>query len=411
MSFHRRFLLPAAIAQIDWHFVLRGVLRFMPLWVIVCIGRTFLWTTPGENDLLDFGSLVASGRAAAAGLNPYDIYPLVWHVSFSIPGTDFYAVNMNPPISLPVFELLARFDPATSYRVWYVVSFGLYLLVIRALIREYREHVTPIRAAWPLAIAGFWEAQHLGQVYVPMLVAVTGAWLLLRRDRSILAGILIGLMVAIKPNFLVWPVLLLLAGHWSAGLAAVGTAGLLSIAPLPRYGVEIYSLWIEAVNRLDPLTKMGNNSLNGLMGRLGQPWIASLLSAVLLLTLAAIAWRYRPSTLHISALALVASLLASPITWVPYTIVLLPIFFARPWTTALRGAALILMIPVGLTVTLAVFFPSLYVLLGGVYLWGLLLVLAALMNEVYVTEIRPRITSPHASGAPQQFAPEARSAS
>ena len=41
-----------------------------------------------------------------------------------------YGVNLNPPISVLAFGPLSRFDPFLAYRVWYVVSFAIYVATL-----------------------------------------------------------------------------------------------------------------------------------------------------------------------------------------------------------------------------------------------------------------------------------------
>jgi|GEM_PF-2326455 hypothetical protein len=60
--------------------------------------------------LHDFGSFVASGRAARSGSNPYGVHELTYRTP------DGPAVNLNPPISVLLFQVLAPLDPFTTYR-------------------------------------------------------------------------------------------------------------------------------------------------------------------------------------------------------------------------------------------------------------------------------------------------------
>src|SRR4028118_967512 len=78
---------------------------------------------PGES-LMDFGSFVASGRAAREGLNPYGIYPLTLHVSF--PGFEAWNPNLNPPISALLFRVFDWTPPDTSFRIWWGASVACY---------------------------------------------------------------------------------------------------------------------------------------------------------------------------------------------------------------------------------------------------------------------------------------------
>jgi hypothetical protein len=330
--------------------------------------------------LYDFGSFVASGQAAAAGLNPYSgDYPLVFRPYNEEIGATLVSPNLNPPVSLLLFELLAQSNPITAFRIWYVVSLLLYVAVIVTLARAYPRYATPLRVAWALSLAGFWHTLELGQIYVPLLLAATLAIIAFQKGRPLLAGVLIGLIVAIKPNFAVWPALLLLASHWAAAGAAIGMVGILSLLPLLRYPPTIYLQWAEASGAFAGRSLMINTSLPGLGDRVGLPWLGLVLAGALLLALAWWAWRYRPSVLAVSGLALLTSLLASPIAWVGYTVLLLPVLFQRRWTWPEWVAAAMLVVPY----TTAYFFAWLPPILTelGWYVWALLLLLAVLARE------------------------------
>ncbi|HYF55549.1 MAG TPA: hypothetical protein VEA41_14935, partial [Salinarimonas sp.] len=97
---------------------------------------------PGGS-LMDFGSFVASGRAAAEGGNPYGIHPLTFHVS--LPGFEAWNPNLNPPISAILFQAFDWAEPALSFRIWWWVSVALYGLVVALLALRYGG--SPGRAA------------------------------------------------------------------------------------------------------------------------------------------------------------------------------------------------------------------------------------------------------------------------
>ena len=339
----------------------------------------------------DFGAFVASGRAAAAGLDPYGIYPpLTPHVVF--PGFEAWNPNLNPPISALLFQLFDITDLATSLRVWWVISLVCYLAAVVLLLRRYSEGVEAILLGiWAFALAGFWDTLFLGQIYTPLVLATVVAWLLLERGKLVQAGILIGLLVSMKPNFLVWPVLLFLAGCWRPPLVAAATAAVIAAIPLAVFGPQIYLDWLSLVaSDGDRAVFLTNASFAGLAARAGLPLLGTVLSALLLLSLAAWAvWR-RPGTMDVSSFALVAALLASPLGWIHYTLFLLPVLlhhWQRPWTWPVAVA---LTIPVPLV--LAQFGASAWLQLtvGSVYGWSLVLLLLGLIANDRQTSYPPR---------------------
>ncbi|MCF6371269.1 DUF2029 domain-containing protein [Rhizobium sp. TRM95001] len=335
-----------------------------------------------EHGLWDFGAFIASGRAAASGLDPYGIYPpLTPHVVF--PGFEAWNPNLNPPISAILFQLFDIADHATSLRVWWVISLFCYLGAVLLLLRRYSGGLEAVLlGVWAFALAGFWDTLYLGQIYTPLVLATVAAWLLLDRGRYVQAGILIGLLVSMKPNFLVWPVLLFLAAHWRPVVAAAVTAAVVAAVPLAVFGPQIYLDWLALVaSDGERAIFLTNASFAGLASRAGLPLLGTVLGAVLLLSLAAWSFWRRPQPMDVSSFALLAALLASPLGWIHYTLFLLPVLFHHwrsPWTWPVAVA---LTMPVPLV--LADFGkPALTQLTtGSIYAWSLVLLLVGLMAQ------------------------------
>lgn len=348
--------------------------------LLLLVAHGVFWSLPHGEFLLDFGSFVAAGRAAAEGLNPYGVYPLTFRLDFERIGP-VETPNLNPPISVPVFAALSRLDPVIAFRAWYAMALGLYLLVLVMLVRAYPEYARPLRLGWALSLAGLWHTLQLGQVYVPLLAAAAAACVALERGRHVWAGLLIGLLVAVKPNLTIWLLLLWLVGCWRVSLVGATVAGLVSALPLVAYGPGIYRLWLAAVRGFSGALLPGNSSLPGLAARLGVPWLGSVLAVALVLGLAGLTRRRRPPVGTVSALAIVASLLVSPITWVGYTILLLPVLFRRAWTVPLRLAAVILAVPFEVILQCFQLSQWHFVLFGSFYSLALLLVLGAMVEE------------------------------
>src|SRR3712207_4336944 len=84
-----------------------------------------IWYNGG---LWDFGSFVASGRAASEGLNPYGVYPLTLHVQ--LPGFESWNPNLNPPISALLFQLFDVADPHVVIWVWRWISVAFYAATV-----------------------------------------------------------------------------------------------------------------------------------------------------------------------------------------------------------------------------------------------------------------------------------------
>ena len=165
----------------------RRIITLLPLLIFIAVNLVGSYYS--EN-LLDFNSFVRSGQAAINGGNPYDT-------------STGETINLNPPLTLLVFRYLAEPDPRNIYQIWRLVTFSLYILVLVILKRAYPQLTTPARLAWALCMTGIWYTLLMGQIYVLLLLLCVGAWLSLKSNKPVLAGGMIGLLAAVKPNFLV----------------------------------------------------------------------------------------------------------------------------------------------------------------------------------------------------------------
>lgn len=361
--------------------------------LLVLIGWGIRAARP-TGELRDYGSFIASGRAGAQGQNPYGIYPLTFHVV--LPQFEVWNPNLNPPVSIPVFAFFDRVDPQRGFRLWWVFSMMCYLAAVALLVARRPGALRDGRwllPLWALALAGFWDTLALGQIYLPLVLAAVGSWLLLQEGRPLPAGILMGIVVAVKPNFGVWPALLLLAGHWRAPLAAGVTAAALSAMPLAIYGMEIYRQWVALIladeSRAAFLT---NASFAGLAQRAGAGVLGTVVSVGLLLALAAWAFRRRPDVMRASALGILGGIVASPIAWVHYTLFLLPAFFAARMTAPLVLAAALLTVPVPLLLELLDAPAWQQATMGSAYNWAVLLALFGFATSRRESEAEAGVT-------------------
>jgi hypothetical protein len=328
--------------------------------------------------LWDFGSFVASARAAREGLNPYGVYPLTLHVS--LPGFESWNPNLNPPISAILFRLFDLADPAVSFAVWFWISVACYVSTVLLVLRRQRPPQPLAVAVWAFGLAGFWDTLFLGQIYVPLVLAAAAAWFLLDRGGTIWPGILIGMVVAIKPNFLVWPVLLFLAGHRRPAMVAIATGLAVSAVPVAIYGPEIYRQWFELIaSDRERAFFLTNASFAGLAVRAGVPAFALVLSAGLLGGLALWAFWCKPSRVRASGFGLLAALLASPLGWIHYTLFLIPVVVSHWNRPAMRAVALLLVIPVPFVIDQFTKPAWTQLTFGSVYAWALVICLGVLV--------------------------------
>lgn len=342
--------------------------------LLIALNALWIRTISDPND---FGSFIASGRAASGGLNPYGSYDLTSRAV--VHGETVFYPNLNPPISVLLFEAVADAEPEAAVRVWRIVCAVLYVWGVGTLAYLYRAPTLTV--AWALCLAGFWNDLSLGQIYVPLFAAVAGVWMLLRGGRTTLAGVLIGVVVALKPNLAIWPVFLLLAGHRRTCVTALTVAALLSALPLARFGPGIYAQWAAAVRQSSWFDMPHYASLFSFTARLGVPWLGLALSGGLLVVLGWWAWRRRPGPLRLTEAALLAAYLVSPSSSPRLAMFLLPIFMRRRWDARLGAAAILLVVPAILVFHVGLVSAPAALLAGLPYTLALVAIGARLWDE------------------------------
>ena len=364
------------------------------LFFFVVIAINILPFVDGKNDLMDFGSFYASGLKIQNGENPYDPNSeYIFEINFSRFGAGGKMMNLNPPISVVLFRFLSLVDPHQSLIVWQVISAILYAGIVFLLATTYKQNVGPVIFLWAFSLAGFWHTLVLGQIYILLLLFTVLGWIFLQKGKYIPAGIAIGLVVAIKPNFILWPIFLLFSGYYLTFLMSILSSLIVSLIPVLFYGIRIYAQWLDA-SALHPETVImpGNNSILGLTTRFGSISTGIVISIILVLILLILSKQESSHNMekpeYVSALGIIASLLASPISWTGYTILLLPIFFSlKKWTVPAMISAAILTVPFQLVLQ---FFQTSFVsfvIFGWFYGWGILSLLAALFKNSMMTSL------------------------
>jgi len=347
-----------------------------------------------RNDALrDFGSFIAAGRAATAGRDPYGAEePLVFVVSIPQLDWEIPAPNLNPPISVPLFQLLDHLEPVQAIQTWRGISFVFYFLAIALLAWYYHQSGSFLRIVWAIALAGWWHTIEVGQIYAPLVLATVGAWLLLRSGHRISAGLLIGILVAFKPQFAIWPLFLLVTGFWQTFLASAITAAILWLLPLLAYGPGIYLQWLAASSQFQGYA-LPNFSLAGLSIRFGSLSLGIAVGVLLIAILLYTVVRSKCPLETVSTLALLATLLVSPITWSGYTLVLLPAFFVKNWSWPTRIAGILLAVPFAFVVSAFSGSRVAFIVFGWFYGWALL----ALLADMLISTRVPAEPTEHAS--------------
>jgi hypothetical protein len=275
--------------------------------------------------------------------------------------------------------------------VWQVISAVLFTGLVFVLTATYQQNITPAIFLWAFTIAGIWQTLTLGQIYVLLLLFIMLGWVFTQRKQYILGGISIGIVVAVKPNFIIWPILLLVSGYAVPFLVSVLSSLVISLIPAWFYGIQIYQQWLEASTpRIGTLILPGNSSFLGLAARLDYIPAGIAISIILICALLFLLGQKSPlRTEHlenVSALGIITSILVSPVSWAGYTIFLLPIFFSlKKWTPPVIISAVILSFPFAFVLKLWQTSYLNFVIFGWFYGWGVLLLLAAVVKNTMIT--------------------------
>lgn len=235
-------------------------------------------------------------------------------------GQDQWMPWLYPPGYLMLISPLGMLP----YGAAWVGSSALSLVALALALRPFAAVSVPVWLAATLS-AGALPALTLGQNSILWLAALVGAMALLRADRPVLAGGLIGLMT-LKPQLgPLLAVAMLAGGHWRVVASAALTAVLLAVLPTLVLGTAYWSDLAAMLSRhsarvyalADTAPHMASLFALLLWLGLAKPLALALQWAVFALLIGAVAvtWR-KPVALDLKIAVLLAALpLSSPYLW------------------------------------------------------------------------------------------------
>ncbi|MET8763770.1 glycosyltransferase 87 family protein [Lentzea sp. NPDC004782] len=295
------------------------------IWAVVVAG-VLVWTcVKGFGDgLIDLRVYLAGGDAWWSGT---DLYGGEFKAPFGLPFT-------YPPFAAMLFSGLSPL-PVPLVAVLFTAA-GIALFTAAC-------HVAALRSSVPWA--GFGVAAgcllleplrgglDLGQINMVLIGLVAADCLLPRTPWP--RGVLIGLAAAIKLTPAIFVLFFLARRRWRPALTAVGTfaaAGLLGWVLAPEQSRQFWFTAMLDPGRVGGLAFSGNQSLRGLLFRLGASehvWMALCL-VVLAVTVFALP-RLRDDLTAVLAVA-AAGLLISPVSWSHHWVWIAPaLLVLRGW--------------------------------------------------------------------------------
>ena len=295
---------------------------------LLAVGHTPLLLLVGSTDMprmhVDFETFRASAVALLHGSDIYDA-GAVLH-------------NLNPPVLAVLFAPFGLLDPVVGYRILVGITALIAVGCVFATARE-----LGIGRWWGgmallalLASSPLHGTVLLGQIYGLLLLGVTAGWIAERRGYPRLAAVLYGLTVAVKPSLA--PLLLLPAvqRRWPEFRAGLLGATASTLVGLAAAGVASGPHWLRMVLAEPVATIPDNASLPGLAIRFGLPSVVGTVVGGLLVV--GTLWWFRTRTRRFGVDAargtdpagtapwavLATGLLAAPISWHNYLILLWP---------------------------------------------------------------------------------------
>jgi hypothetical protein len=285
-------------------------------------------------------------------------------------------VSLNPPVSVLGFQLLARGGPEVVGRVWQISSAVVYALVVTVLLRLFPTATSGYRLLLMLLLGPLWSVLIAGQLHVALLIPASVA-LVNGHRKPTLAAICAGIVIAVKPQFLAWPILLFCTRHNRQAVVSLATAAGLSALPLFLGHRDWYAQWLTALTEREQehvIVFPQNISVYGLLQRWEVPEALAMGAVALAFAAIVVAVAIRkPPVRRVYAIGTIAALLFAPLTWDTYATLLVPVFLSeRRWPLGMKAVVAIFLIPYVLLVYLthdSWLYAAALVALGAVLLY------------------------------------------
>lgn len=314
-----------------------------------------------------FGGYQSSGKAAAAGLNPYALYPDTYRFSFG--NHTVSDVNFNPPCLLPLLQALSHLSRPAFAWTWTAASFLAFALTAWILLRV-RSSMHPLQVAWLLLNFPVLNTLTSGQIYGLLVLLAALAYCFHQRNRPIAAAIAVGLLVACKPTMAFLLPFLWLARNRREASVATAVTCIASALPILLYGPAIYPRWINALGGDMHWLLPTDIAPIAILRRHGHLHAGYFLAAAIALALGWWQWKRRPGFGNSCGAGICAGILCAPLAWHTYIFIAAPFYVTRRWPSRAILGACLLLIPFGLA-------PS---AISGLYLAAIALFLYSFLS-------------------------------
>jgi alpha-1,2-mannosyltransferase len=264
-----------------------------------------------------------------------------------------------PPIAAVLFTPFTLVPYVVASAVLTLLSIAVLALVVVVVLRSLDVRPTYVLVAAVLPVALLLEpvrvTLYFGQVNI-LLMALVVMDCLVRTPRWP-RGVLVGLAAAVKLTPAAFVLFFLLRGDRRAAVtAAVSFAGITVVGFLlnPKGSVTYWTNTVFNANRIGRVTQESNQSINGLLSRVGiERGLLWLILACGVVALGAVAVRRAVHPVDALGLNAFVVLLSSPISWSHHWVWCVPVLLAagvtawrtRAWPLAMAGTVLFLLSP------------------------------------------------------------------
>ncbi|WP_084799032.1 glycosyltransferase 87 family protein [Actinosynnema mirum] len=302
--------------------------RLLGVWAVAAVALLVIVHQRSSEGLLDLRVYRTGGEAWLRDLRLYaDDFPK------PLDGPPFPFTY--PPLAAAIFSLFALVPFPAAVLVW--TTLGLVLLLVVCVLSAWHLYgdarrallVGVIVSIGALVLEPVWATFDFGQINL-VIMGLAALDCLLPRTRWP-RGLLIGFAAAIKLTPAVFVLFFLARGRWKPVLTAVASFVGFGLVGAVVAFEDTKQYWFHTLldpARIGELGYAGNQSLRGLVNRLGLTGAAESVAWLLLsLGVAALAWvAVRRAREDVSALLAVsiAALLASPVSWTHHWVWVVP---------------------------------------------------------------------------------------
>jgi hypothetical protein len=254
----------------------------------------------------------------------HGISPYIWTHAQIASGVGAFPY---PALTAVLFVPFALIGKTAAAWVWVAIQIGSVLATLRVLSVKDRR-LYPLALLWWPVIIG-WTSGNI-TLLLGLLVAL--AWRY--RDRPAVAGMLVAVLVSLKPYM--WPIGLWLIStrRYRATICGVGTGLVLNAIAWPIVGLNQVSGYLHLDSQVTNILYRYGYGVISLVVRLGASRsVGTILMVLVALALAGLCLRLGRRHREAPALlvAAILTLVASPLSWIHYlAILIVPLAILRP---------------------------------------------------------------------------------